>query len=177
MVAQACGSGAAHVRGNFADNHFFLNLQGNNFGIMEVWHIWAIIALVFVIIEIFTAGFAVLCLAFGAAAASVAAACQASFTWQIVWFSAVTLAAFVLVRPLLLKAFKRGRHGRESGVDALVGRQAMVTERISPADNTGRVAIDGDDWKAVSEDGHEIDKGEKVTVSGVESVVLKVKKL
>lgn len=144
---------------------------------MEIWHIWAIIALVLVIIEIFTTGFAVLCLAFGAVAAAVASACSATLAWQIVWFSVVTMAAFVLVRPFLLKSFKRSRRGRESGVDALVGRQAVVTERISPSSNTGRAAIDGDDWKAVSVEGDDIEKGERVTVESVDSVILKVRKI
>ena len=144
---------------------------------MEIWHIWAIIALVLVIIEIFTTGFAVLCLAFGAVAAAVASACSATLAWQIVWFSVVTMAAFVLVRPFLLKSFKRSRRGRESGVDALIGRQAVVTERISPSSNTGRAAIDGDDWKAVSVEGDDIEKGERVTVESVDSVILKVRKI
>ena len=155
----------------------FPNLQGKAFNIMEIWHIWAIIALVLVIIEIFTTGFAVLCLAFGAVAAAVASACSATLAWQIVWFSVVTMAAFVLVRPFLLKSFKRSRRGRESGVDALIGRQAVVTERISPASNTGRAAIDGDDWKAVSVEGDDIEKGERVTVESVDSVILKVRKI
>lgn len=145
--------------------------------IMEVWHIWAIIALVLVIIEIFTPGFAVLCLAFGAVAAAVASACSATFAWQLIWFSIVTLAAFVLVRPFLLKTFKRSRSGRKSGVDALIGRQAIVTERISPVDNTGRASVDGDDWKAVSVNGDDIEKGEKVIIESVESVILRVRKM
>ena len=156
---------------------FFLTCGKITLDIMEVWHIWAIIALVLVIIEIFTTGFAVLCLAFGAVAAAVASACSASVAWQVVWFSAVTLAAFVLVRPFLLKTFKRSRRGRQSGVEALVGRQAVVTERISLAENTGRAAVDGDDWKAVSADGRDVEKGERVVIEGVESVVLKVRKI
>ena len=142
---------------------------------MEVWHIWAIIALILVIIEIFTPGFAVLCLAFGAVAAAVASACSATFAWQLIWFSIVTLAAFVLVRPFLLKTFKRSKGGRESGINALAGRQATVTERISSVDNTGRAAIDGDDWKAVSENGARIEKGKHVKIISVNSVILKVR--
>ena len=110
-------------------------------------------------------------------AAAVASACSASVTWQVVWFSAVTLAAFVLVRPFLLKTFKRNRRGRQSGVEALIGRTAVVTERISLSDNTGRVAVDGDDWKAVSADGRDVEKGERVVIEEVESVVLKIRKI
>ncbi len=141
---------------------------------MEIWHIWLIAALILVVVEIFTQGFAVFCLAVGAVAASVASACSAGLEGQLIWFSAATLAAFVFVRPLLLKAYRKGRSGRESGVDALKGREAVVSERISAADNTGRVAVDGDDWKAVSVDGTEIPKGARVTIVDVDSVILKV---
>ena len=44
-------------------------------------------------------------------------------------------------------------------------------------ENSGRVAIDGDDWKAVADDKNEIiEKGQKVIVTGVDSVILKVRK-
>lgn len=141
---------------------------------MEIWHIWVIIALVLVVVEIFTQGFAVFCLALGAVAAAVAAALSAGIEGQLIWFSIITLVSFVTVRPLLLKAFRKSKNGRLSGVDALKGREGVVSERISPTANTGRVAIDGDDWKAVSADGGELEKGEKVTVIDVDSVVLKV---
>ena len=61
-------------------------------------------------------------------------------------------------------------------MDALKGREAVVSEHISSSDNTGRVAVDGDDWKAVSADGADIGKGEKVTIESVDSVVLTVRK-
>lgn len=142
---------------------------------MEIWHMWVIAALILVVVEIFTTGFAVICLAIGAFAAAVDAACGGGAEGQLIWFAAATLLAFVFVRPLLLKAFRKsGGRERLSGVDALKGREGVVSERISPAANTGRVAIDGDDWKAVSADGGELEKGEKVTVIDVDSVVLKV---
>lgn len=144
---------------------------------MEIWHMWIIAALILVVVEIFTQGFAVICLAIGALGAAVASVCGAGAEGQLVWFAAATLLAFVFVRPLLIKAFKKtGNAERLSGVDALKGREAIVSERISPADNTGRVAVDGDDWKAVSADGSYIEKGEKVTIESVESVVLTVRK-
>lgn len=141
---------------------------------MEIWHIWVIAALILIIVEIFTQGFAVFCLAVGAAAAAVAAACSAGAEGQLIWFAAVTLISFIFIRPLLLKAFRKGGGGRESGVAALIGREAVVSERISAAENSGRAAVDGDDWKAVSADGSVIEKGEKVIIAGVDSVILKV---
>lgn len=144
---------------------------------MEIWHMWVIAALILVVVEIFTTGFAVICLAIGALAAAVDAACGGGAEGQLIWFAAATLLAFVFVRPLLLKAFRKsGGRERLSGVDALKGREAVVSEHISSSDNTGRVAVDGDDWKAVSVDGADIGKGEKVTIESVDSVVLTVRR-
>ena len=144
---------------------------------MEIWHMWVIAALILVVVEIFTTGFAVICLAVGAIAAAVDAACGGGAEGQLIWFAAATLLAFVFVRPLLVKAFRKsGGRERLSGVDALKGREAIVSEHISASGNTGRVAVDGDDWKAVSVDGADIGKGEKVTIESVDSVVLTVRK-
>ena len=145
---------------------------------MEVWHIWAIVALVFIILEIFTTGFAVMCFSFGGVAAAIAAACDATLIWQTVWFCIFTAIAFVTVRPLVLKTFfKNEKSTVKTNVDALVGRQGRVTEKIDPATGTGRVAIDGDDWKAVSEEDCVFEKGEKVEITKVESVIVTVKKI
>ena len=124
-----------------------------------MWQIWAIVAAVMVAVEIFTAGFAAICLAIGAVA------------------SAVTLFSFVVVRPIAIKMFfHKDKNARKSGVDALIGRVGVVSETIDSAANTGRVSIDGDDWKAVATGDCVIVKGEQVEVLEVNSVVLTVRK-
>lgn len=143
---------------------------------MTVWHIWAIIALLFIILEIFTAGFAVACFAFGAAAAAVCAAFELSVTWQVLAFSVVSALAFVSVRPLVLKYFFKKSENIVTNADAVIGRRAKVTERIDPSVGTGRVAIDGDDWKAVSADNSVIEEGTFTEVVSRESIILTVKK-
>ena len=68
---------------------------------------------------------------------------------------------------------------RSSGIlfqEALIGRTAIVEEDIVAETNSGRIAIDGDRWKAVSEDGNKIAKGEKVVVLKVDSIILTVRK-
>ena len=52
----------------------------------------------------------------------------------------------------------------------------MVSEEINPQTGTGRVAIDGDDWKAESDDDQLIEKGTRVVVVSRESIILTVKK-
>lgn len=144
---------------------------------LSVWHIWAIVALLCVILEIFTAGFAVMCFSFGAAAAAICAACDLDLVWQLVAFSVVTALAFVFVRPFVLKHLTKPKDEVKTNSDAIIGRVARVSEKIDDAANTGRVAIDGDDWKAVSQDGEVLEVGTQVRIVSRESIILTVKSL
>ena len=142
-----------------------------------MWQIWAIVAAVMVAVEIFTAGFAAICLAIGAVASAVTAALGFGVKAQIIWFAVFTLFSFVVVRPIAIKMyFHKDKKARKSGVDALLGRVGVVSETIDSAANTGRVSIDGDDWKAVATGDCVIVKGEQVEVLEVNSVVLTVRK-
>lgn len=144
---------------------------------IQAWHIWVIIALIFIIVEIFTSGFAVACFSIGAVAGAIASACGLAIIWQILIFAVFTFLAFVYVRPFIMKTFYKPQDGRQTNADALIGRKARVTVEIDPQKGTGRVAIDGDDWKAVSEDGAKIKVGTNVEVTKVDSIILTVKNL
>ena len=144
---------------------------------MEIWHIWVIVALVFVIVEMFTTGFAVMCISFGCLFGAGASALDWDIKWQLLVFAVGTALAFLTVRPLVYKFFyKKGREVK-TNVDALVGRRAIVTERIEGELHAGRVKVDGDDWKAVSTDTEPIEAGEAVEITAINSVILTVKKL
>ena len=64
----------------------------------------------------------------------------------------------------------------KTNADALIGRKAVVSERIDASQHTGRVAVDGDDWKAVSADGTVFEKGETVEIVKLDSIIVTVKK-
>lgn len=140
---------------------------------MEPWHIWIIVALIFFIMEIFTPGFAVACLSIGAIGSAIASACDLGFKYQILVFAIMTLLAFVLVRPVVLKLFHNKSKEVLTNVDALVGKHAIVSEEIKPVVG-GRVKIDGDDWKAVTLDGSPVEVGKVVRILKVDSVILTV---
>lgn len=142
---------------------------------MEVWHIWIIAALVLVIIEIFTSGFAVICLSVGAVGGAIAAACDCSFKIQLLAFALASFVALILVRPLLLRFFPKEEKVK-TNANAMVGRRGVVCNAIEGVDG-GRVMIDGVDWKARSANGEDIAHGEKVEVVEIDSIVLIVKKL
>ena len=144
---------------------------------MAVYQIWLIVAIVLVIIEICTAAFGSICFAIGAAFSALAAGLGAGLTWQIVIFAAVSMLTFIFLRPFMLKFMDRKSKDVKTNADALIGRKAVVSERIDGAQLTGRVAVDGDDWKAVTEDGSIIEKGTQVEIVKRDSIIITVKQI
>ena len=144
---------------------------------IQPWHVWVVIALICIILEIFTAGFAVACFSAGALLAALGCALGLSLVWQVVVFAVVTFITFMYVRPLLIKLFFKEGSEKKTNADALIGRRGRVSVRIDPSKGEGRVAIDGDDWKATSEDGSTIEKGDEVEVKKIDSIILTVTKI
>ena len=142
----------------------------------ELWHIWLIIALILFIMEIFIPSFVLFNFGIGAVVGSLAAGLNLSLEWQIVLFSVATLMSFFLIRPVMKKyAYKRS-DGFKTNLDAMVGRQAKVTEEIDNENNRGRVSLDGDIWQAHSLNNEIIPTGTTVEIVQLKSIVLIVKK-
>ena len=136
---------------------------------------WLIAAIVLVIIEICTAGFGSICFAIGAGFSALAAALGADFTWQTVIFVIVSLLTFIFLRPVILRFLDKNSKEVKTNAEAIVGRKGVVSERIDREHHTGRVAIDGDDWKAVSENGEIIEKGTEVEIVKLDSIIVTVR--
>lgn len=139
----------------------------------NLWQVWAIIAVVSLILELFSGDFFIMCFAIGAAVSLLCALCGLSLTAQIIIFSVASVLSVLFVRPVALKYFHRNAPQRTSNADALLGREGRVSQTIV-AGGDGRVAIDGDDWKAVSADGSAIAQGTPVRVVGRESIIITV---
>ncbi len=144
---------------------------------MEAWIIWAVIALLTIVIEIFTTGIAVICFSVGALGAMIAALNGGGIITQTIAFAGLSILALILLRPIIIRLIDRNakERNRPTNVDALVGRQAVVTQVF--VDGEGRVSVDGDDWKAIADDPTTaLAKGERVRVVEVNSVILTIKK-
>ena len=137
------------------------------------WEMWAVAALVFLVLEIMAGDFFMLCLAAGAVCSAVAAACGGSFTLCLVLCSVITVASLFFLRPKALKRFRGGKT-RKSNADALDGKTGIVKEEIKTG-GYGYVGIDGDMWRSISESGEAIPAGTKVMVISHESIILTVK--
>ena len=143
---------------------------------MDVYQIWLVVAIVLLILEILTSGFGVICFAIGAVFSALAAGLGGNITLQIVVFAVVSLLTFIFLRPVVLRFLDKKSNDVKTNADAIIGRKGVVSERIDTEQHTGRVAVDGDDWKAVSEDGLVIEKGVNVEIVKLDSIIVTVRK-
>lgn len=139
----------------------------------EVWHIWMIACLLFLILEIFIPSFIMASIGIGCLLAFFAALFSSAFPLQIVLFSGGTLAGFIGVKPMMQK-YMYNKSSIRTNYDGLVGRIGKVIETIDPANDFGCVAIDGDQWKAISENDEIIETGTKVKVVQLNSIIVTV---
>ena len=142
---------------------------------LHLWQIWAVLAVVCLILELTAGDFFILCFSIGAASACLTDALGGSITLQLVVFAISTLACLFFVRPFAQRFLHKGEPNRPSNADALIGRTAKVTECIEVG-GRGRVAIDGDIWQAESSEQSDILEGEKVEIISRESIILTVRR-
>lgn len=140
---------------------------------MSFWIIWVLIAVVLSISEIiFPSTFFLLCLAMGALCASILDALNCPFLVQCVVFIIASVISVYLIRPALKKILSKSLNVN-SNVDELIGKQALVLEKITPQ-KSGIVKVLSEVWLAKSKDTFE--KGEKAIVVTVDGTKLVVKK-
>src|SRR5690606_17357430 len=112
------------------------------------WQIWLILAIVLLIVEIFTVTFLTASLAVGCLAAGIFSYLGFDINLQLIVFSIVSIIAFFGARPFMKKyAYKAGGNVR-TNMEALIGQIGRVSETIDPATGSGRVQVGGDDWRA-----------------------------
>jgi membrane protein implicated in regulation of membrane protease activity len=112
------------------------------------WVVWAIVAVLLAVGEIFTPGLFFLGpIALAAAAATIAAAAGGALWLQVVVFGLGSVAAVGLLRPIARAHLTMPRAIR-TGSAALEGAKAIV---LQPVDSRGgRVKIGGEEWSARS---------------------------
>ena len=143
---------------------------------MGSWILWTIAALLLFITELMTTGFAVICLSTGAGVAAITAACGVNLNMHLLTFAVISVLAISCIRPVLKRTFFKGGEKIITNASAIIGKHGVVCSDVDGDDDTGRVIIDGIDWRAKSE-GEKIPKGTRVVVTKIESVVLTIKKI
>ena len=141
----------------------------------KIYLVWFILAAIFIIGEIFTAGFFLACFGVGAIAAGVLALIGVNAIWQWTVFIVISLILFAVSRRFAEKFSKKQPPG--IGADRFIGKEGIVLEDIDNVNNTGSVRIDKEIWRADSVGGEVIEKGKRIVVEKLDGthVVVKVK--
>ena len=114
---------------------------------MDDWVLWLIAAVIFGVGEIATLGFFLAPFAGGALVAAVVAGLGGGTAFSLIAFLIVSFALLAALRPLA-RSHKKLPPALRTGTAALVGRTAMVTERIHNDEGTGCVKLEGESWTA-----------------------------
>jgi membrane protein implicated in regulation of membrane protease activity len=132
---------------------------------MDVWIIWLIAACVLGVGEMHQGGFYLAPFAAGAALAAVLGLIGVGALLSAIVFLAASGIVFATLRPVAQR-HRRMPPSIRTGAAALIGRPAIVMERIANDEGMGSVKIDGGEvWTARSYDEHEvIPAGEHVEV-------------
>jgi membrane protein implicated in regulation of membrane protease activity len=131
---------------------------------MDAWVVWLIAACVLGVAEMHQGSFYLAPFAFGALLAAVVALLGVGAALSAVVFALASGMVFAGLRPVA-RRHRRLPPPIRTGAAALVGRPAIVLERIANDEGVGCVRIDGEVWTARSFDEHEVfDPGERVEV-------------
>jgi membrane protein implicated in regulation of membrane protease activity len=129
------------------------------------WILWLVAACALGVGETHTGGFYLLPFAIGAGLAAVVSLLGVGALLSGVLFVATSLIVVGALRPVAYR-HRRLPPAIRTGAAALVGRSAMVLERIANAEGVGCVRIEGGEvWTARSfDDDDVIEAGERVQV-------------
>jgi membrane protein implicated in regulation of membrane protease activity len=131
---------------------------------MQVWVIWLIAAGILGVGEMHQGGFYLAPFALGAAIAAIVSLLGAGAALSAVVFVATSTVVFATLRPVA-RRHRQLPPSIRTGAAALIGRPAIVLERIANDEGVGCVRIGGEVWTARSYDDDEvIDAGERVEV-------------
>ncbi len=145
---------------------------------MEAWIVWVAIAVVLIALEVMTQWMWTLCLAIGCVCALILSFFGVSMPVQIAIGAVVAVVAYFICVPFARKWYGKSWKGLakadRTGMEALLGRKAFVTEDIRPG-QLGRARIDGDYWqvRAPGVD-YVIRRDAKVSVISYDSIILTV---
>ncbi len=146
----------------------------------DIWYIWLILGVLFIVAEIFTTGFVLLWFGIGALVAALLGLAGVGLPFQILAFLAVSIALTVASRTIFERFLMRGSPGRElrTGIETLPGRVGVVVEASAGALHEGAVRVFASTWRAFPAEGEEpLREGEEVQIERVEGASVYVRRV
>ena len=133
-------------------------------------YFWLILFVAAILIEAATTALISIWFAVGSIAALAAAALGAPVWLQLTVFAVFAVVMFVFTRPMLKKLFPK--KFTPTNAELSVGKSAVVIEEINNSLGTGRVRLNGVDWKAVTANDRVIEEDTVVTVKEIQGAKL-----
>jgi membrane protein implicated in regulation of membrane protease activity/transcriptional regulator with XRE-family HTH domain len=144
----------------------FMTKGETNQDVME--YIWLGLLLLFGVGEAITVGLTSIWFAAGALAALICSMAGGNTALQIILFFVVSALSIAAFRPIAQKHINNKIE--PTNADSIVGREVLVTEKISNLQSMGAVYVGGLTWSARSADNSEIAIGTLVRILRIEGV-------
>ena len=138
----------------------------------DLWILWLAAAVGFCVVEAATVSVVSLWFAGGALAAMATALLGGAPWLQVTVFLAVSALLLLALRPFV-KRFVTPRI-TQTNANAVIGREALVTETVDNLRETGALRLDGKVWSVRSVSGEVLTEGTLVRVIRLEGVRLYV---
>ncbi len=138
---------------------------------------WLILSAFLGVVEVSTVAFFALPFAFGAAVTALTAWIVSPSIATQIWIFIITSTVSLVGIQYWFRGWQKKKMqegGLQSNVDALIGKQCVVTARIKGELQRGSVKVGGDVWSAIATDGGEFEEGEVVYIHKVDGVKLLV---
>ncbi|HEX2103891.1 MAG TPA: NfeD family protein [Solirubrobacteraceae bacterium] len=114
---------------------------------MDAWVLWLVAAVVLAVAEVLNLSFFLFPFAIGAALAAIVELAGLGTPVAVVVFAVFTALSFGILRPIARRHLRTPPQIR-TGTAALIGRPAIVLERIANDEGVGCVRLDGEVWTA-----------------------------
>ncbi len=136
------------------------------------WTVWLSVAVLLVLLEMFSLDLVFLMLSFGATGGLLVALVTDNIAVQVVAAIITSVLMLFLIRPTMVKRLHRGED-LTSGALGLVGQEGFVLEPMTSV-QPGRVKIGGDEWTALPADDSIIPAGQKVIIVAITGATARV---
>lgn len=142
---------------------------------MAMWQFWLIVAGIFFIGEIFTAGFLIFWVGIGAILAMISSLFINSIIIQSTIFVISSGLLLFLTKPFVEKYVRPDQDNTVTNAKSIIGRKAIVIEDIDPIKSVGLVKVGEEVWSAISENQELLKKDTKVEITDISGVKVVVK--
>lgn len=142
--------------------------------ISNPWVLWLVVGILFLIVELMTTALVSIWFVPAAIITCLLSFVVDGFLWQTSIFVVLSAVFMVVCRKIYNKHIKKPVDDVDQN-EKLIGKTATVTEDTNGF--TGRILVGDIYWKAVSENGEAIPKGETVIIKGINGTTLVINKL